>query len=64
MKQTIAIVLAALLSILFLVYVTMNISANNREKSLRNAIESKIKDNKNVYTAMWEILKEQVGNIK
>ncbi len=39
----------------------MSISATNREASLRNAIEAKIKDNKSNYTKMFEILVEQAG---
>lgn len=61
MKKTIIVVLVALLAILGTVYVSMSISTHNKEKSLRESINSKIKDNKNSYSAMWEILTEQAG---
>lgn len=61
MKQTIIIVVCAIIAIFGIIYISMNFSIKNQESRLRNSIESKIKDNKNVYTAMWEILKEQAG---
>lgn len=61
MKKTIIASLLALAFILGTVYVSMSISAHNRERSLRESINSKIKDNKNSYSAMWAILTEQAG---
>lgn len=61
MKQTIIIITAVILVLFGIIYVTMSISASNREASLRNAIEAKIKDNKSNYTKMFEILVEQAG---
>jgi hypothetical protein len=61
MKKTIIIASAAILVLLGVVYISMSISATNREASLRNSIEAKIKDNKSNYTKMFEILVEQAG---
>lgn len=61
MRNTILIVTASIAVLFGIIYVSMSISASNREASLRNSIEAKIKDNKSNYTKMFEILVEQAG---
>ena len=61
MKQTLIIAGSAILLLFGILYFAMSISSTNRESSLRNSIDAKIKDNKSNYTKMFEILVEQAG---
>lgn len=61
MKKTIIVVIVALLAIVGITYTTLSISYHNSEKKLRTSIIAKEKDNKNVYTSMWEILTLKAG---
>lgn len=61
MKKAILICVAAVFLLLGAIYLSMSVSASNKEAKLRNAIEGKVKVNKSAYTKMFEILVNEAG---